>query len=141
MSLSFSGFNDKLPAYIKSVAESIAAFVPDDEAKLAKFKDVIGRELAGACTPSARPRVWYAVCGVANKTTLWLRRQHAISHSHQVLPPQPKTWPLPSALTNACAPELKVEDVNTGSIPVRAAVPARRAIFAASDSGASLLAD
>jgi len=46
VSLSFSGFNDKLPAYIKSVAESIAAFVPDDEAKLAKFKDVIGRELA-----------------------------------------------------------------------------------------------
>jgi len=46
VSLSFSGFNDKLPAYIASVSKSIASFVPNDEAKLAKFKDVIGRELS-----------------------------------------------------------------------------------------------
>jgi len=46
VSLSFVGFNDKLPAYIESVSKSIASFVPNDEAKLAKFKDVISRGLA-----------------------------------------------------------------------------------------------
>ena len=46
ISLSFSGFNDKLPNYIATVSKAIAAFVPNDEAKLARFKDVIGRDLA-----------------------------------------------------------------------------------------------
>jgi insulysin len=46
ISLSFSGFNDKLPAYVASVSKAIADFVPSDEAKLAKYKDVIARDLA-----------------------------------------------------------------------------------------------
>ena len=46
VSLSFAGFNDKLPAYIESVSQSIASFLPDDEAKLNKFKDLISRDLA-----------------------------------------------------------------------------------------------
>jgi len=46
VSLSFAGFNDKLPAYIASVSKAIASFVPNDEAKLNKFKDVVSRELA-----------------------------------------------------------------------------------------------
>ena len=46
VSLSFSGFNDKLPAYVESVAQAIASFIPTDEDKLAKFKDVISRDLA-----------------------------------------------------------------------------------------------
>jgi len=41
--LSLSGFNDKLPAFIDAVAAAVVAYVPKDEAKLAKFKDVLAR--------------------------------------------------------------------------------------------------
>jgi len=46
ISLSFSGFNDRLPDYIATVSKAIAAHLPADEAKLVRFKDVIGRDLA-----------------------------------------------------------------------------------------------
>jgi insulysin len=41
--LSVSGFNDKLPAFIDTVAAAVVAYVPTDEGKLAKFKDVLSR--------------------------------------------------------------------------------------------------
>ena len=37
VSLTFGGFNDKLAAYIESVSNRIASFVPTDETKLAKY--------------------------------------------------------------------------------------------------------
>jgi insulysin len=43
--LSVSGFNDKLPAFVDTVAAAVVAYVPTDEGKLAKFKDVLTRNL------------------------------------------------------------------------------------------------
>lgn len=43
--LEFAGYSDKLPQYVASVTSKIAAFVPQDESRMARYKDVIAREL------------------------------------------------------------------------------------------------
>lgn len=46
ISLSFSGYNDKLPAFVETVAAAIANHVPSSEEKLQRFKDTILRDLS-----------------------------------------------------------------------------------------------
>jgi len=43
--LSVSGFNDKLPAFIETVASAVVTYVPNDEGKLARVKDILSRSL------------------------------------------------------------------------------------------------
>jgi len=43
--LSFSGYSDKLTAFVDTMARTIAAHRPDDPQKLARFKDQISRDL------------------------------------------------------------------------------------------------
>ena len=43
--LSFSGFNDKLPAFISAVASAVVSYLPSDETQFAKFKDILSRNL------------------------------------------------------------------------------------------------
>ena len=44
--LTFSGYNDKLPAFVDSIASAIVSHRPDDEEKLARYKDQLRRELS-----------------------------------------------------------------------------------------------
>jgi len=43
--LEFAGFSDKLPDYVSSVTSKIASFVPNDESKIDRYKDIISRDL------------------------------------------------------------------------------------------------
>jgi insulysin len=45
--LSFSGFSDKLPEYIRSVSRAVVGYLPADDAKLARSKDLLARNLRG----------------------------------------------------------------------------------------------
>jgi len=48
--ITFTGYNDKLPDFVKYIAKGIATHIPDDEAKFERFKDTIARDLEGFIT-------------------------------------------------------------------------------------------